>query len=124
MARWKLEPKMIEKSWKKWQSWNPNWQPKKGISLFIKQCEDWWIEQANKRDIEATYLSLVNMTLEELKVVWEDKKQPIIVRKLAEFIVKAKDINVIETMLDRWIWKSMPKDNEWNDKEFTFIIKA
>ena len=90
----------------KWETANPNGRPRKWVSLFLKQCKDNDVVQVNKKDIEATYLSLINMSWEELEKVWKDKRQPFVVRKLAQFIVEAKDIDIIEKILDRWIWKT------------------
>lgn len=83
------------------------WPNRRWVSLFIQNCEKEGIKPASKKDIAATYMSLINMNWEELKAVWEDNKQPVIVRKLASFIIKTKDISVIEKMLDRWIWKAV-----------------
>ena len=91
------------------QNINKKWPPKKWISLFIQQCEDDNIEPASKRDIEATYMSLINMESGTLKNVSQDHKQPVIVRKLASFIIDTKDINVIEKIVDRGVGKAEQK---------------
>lgn len=92
------------------QNINKKWPPKKWISLFIQQCKNSNINPASKKDIEATYMSLVNMSIEELQKVSEDKKQPIVVNKLAEFMINSKDEKIFETMLDRWIGKAMQRE--------------
>jgi len=81
--------------------------PKKGVSLFLQQCKDNNIVAPTKQDIEATYMNLVNMNIEELKLVAKDEIQPFIVRKICEFIIKAKDLGVYETLLDRGIGKPL-----------------
>ena len=89
---------------------NKNWRPKKWVSLFLHQCKEADIVEVSKQDIEQTYLSLINMSASELEKVWTDTVQPLVVRKLAQFITKAKDIDIIEKMLDRWIWKATQKE--------------
>lgn len=116
----------ITNFWKnRWVGWfhnnpqniNKKWQPKKWIKLFIEKCEDAKIEPARKQDIEATYLSLINMTEKELLELKLDTKQPLIVQKLAEFILSSVDIDIIEKILDRWIWRPTQSVNtqmSWN----------
>lgn len=108
---------------KKGMTNNPKWPPKRGVSLFLHQCQENWIEQATKQDIEATYMSLVNLDDEWLKKAQKDIKQPIIVRKLAEFIINSYDINIFERMLDRWIWKAKQIEEIKQDTTIEFIIK-
>jgi hypothetical protein len=107
---------------KPWETANPNWRPRKWVSLFLHNCEEDWIEPIKKQDLEATYLSLINMDWEELKKVWTDEKQTVLVRKLAKFIADAKDIDIFEKMLDRWIWKAKTTEDitiKWKIKQET-----
>ena len=113
---------------KKWEVRNKTWQPRKWISLFLHQCKEDGIEQPTKNDIEATYLSLINLQDDWLIKAKNDPVQPIIVRKLADFIINSKDIWIFETMLDRAHWKAMQREelkSEWESakKEFYDSLK-
>jgi hypothetical protein len=117
MARWKLEPKMIEKSWKKWQSGNPKGQPRKGIGLVNDELKEKWYNPATKQDIETNYMSLLQLSKNELIELWKDESKPMLIRIIVKNMLWWKGFDIIEKMLDRWIWKSVQKvetkDTTW-----------
>lgn len=105
----------IENFWNKantnWFKQNPQnaWRPKKWVSLVNQQLKEMWYDPATKADIEETYMQMINLTMKELKELWEWKDQPALVRVLAKNIVWGKWFEVIEKMLDRGIWKAVQK---------------
>lgn len=109
--------KIIQPHWwailrsRKGETSNPNGRPRRGVSLFLHECSKEWIDPVRKQDIEATYLSLIDMTKSELQKVNKDEKQPLIVRKLAQFICDAKDHDIFDKILDRWIGKATQSQN-------------
>ena len=102
----------------KWETANPNWRPKKWISLVNKQLSDLWYTPATKADIEENYMQLLQLKEEELQKLFKDKDQPMLVKILASNMTGKKNFDVIERMLDRWIWKAIQKQEiTWKDWE-------
>ncbi len=106
---------------KKWVSWNPKWQPRKWISLVNQQLKEKGYKPATKQDIETNYMHLMNLEEEELKIMVNDKKQPMMIRILIKNLLSGKGFDVIEKMLDRGIGKAMQREEitadikvEWN----------
>jgi len=94
----------------KWDRFNPNWRPKKWISLVNKQLSDLWYTPATKADIEENYLQLLQLNEKEIQKLFKDDTQPILIKILASNMTnKNKNFDVIEKMLDRWIGKSVQK---------------
>jgi len=91
---------------KKGKSWNPNWRPKKGISLINQQMRDMGYDPAIKKDIEETYLQMIQLTEKELKQLFADSTQPMLVKVIASNLTKKNNFDVIEKMLDRGVWKA------------------
>jgi len=101
----------------KWETLNPKWRPKKGISFVNAELAKKWYNPAEKQDIEATYMSMVQLEEQELVKMWKDKTKPMLVRILAKNMLSWKWFEIIEKILDRWIWK--PKQSQdttikWN----------
>lgn len=93
----------------KWETANPNGQPRKGISLVNHELSEAWYKPASKQDIEVNYMSLLQLEEEKLKEFAIDKTKPMLIRILAKNMLDKKGFNIIEKMLDRWIWKSVQK---------------
>ena len=102
---------------KKWETANPNWRPKKGISLVNSELAEKWYKPATKQDIEANYMSMLQLPQDELLKIWNDKDKPMLIRIIAKNMLWWKGFEIVEKMLDRWIWKAMPKDDNWKDKD-------
>jgi len=99
---WRL--KVMEK----WETLNPNWRPKKWISLVNQQLKDKGYDPASKKDIEETYLQMLQLTETELKKLFMDPTQPMLIKILASNMSNtSKNFDVVEKMLDRWIGKSI-----------------
>ncbi len=101
-------PRAIDnlKPCKKWETANPNWRPKKGVSLVNEQLSKEWYWPARKSDIEDAYMSLVNLDETRLKELLEDKNQPMLIRIIVKAMLSPKWFDIIERMLDRGIWKA------------------
>ena len=111
------EARKAWKQWKKWQSWNPNWKPKKGISLVNAELKLKWYEPADKKDIEATYMSMIQLWEDELIELWMNKDKPMLVRVLAKNMLSWKWFDIMERMLDRGIGKATQKEEvSWEIK--------
>ena len=99
---WRL--KVMEK----WETLNPNWRPKKWISLVNQQLKDKGYDPASKKDIEETYLQMLQLTETELKKLFMDPTQPMLIKILESNMSNtSKNFDVVEKMLDRWIGKSI-----------------
>ena len=93
----------------KWETANPNWAPKRGISLVNQELRDKGYEPAKKQDIEETYLSMLQLERAELEKMEKDASKPMLVRILAENMLSGRGFEIIETMLDRGIGKATQK---------------
>ena len=88
------------------QNANRKWQPKKWIALVNAKLKADWYTPATKADIIETYTQMVNLNNDRLKELQIDESQPMLVRILAENILSKKWFDIVEKMLDRWIWKA------------------
>ena len=115
------EAKKAGTTFKKWESWNLNWRPKKGISFVNAELKEKWYEPATKQTIEENYMQMLQLEEEELKQMVNNKDKPMLIRILAKNMLWWKGFEIIEKMLDRWIWKAVQKnedrlvDKDWND---------
>ena len=89
----------------KWETLNPNWRPRKGISLVINELKKKWYEPAKKSDIIETYLSIIQLEEKEMFLLAKDETKPMVVRILAKNIISKKWFDIIEKMLDRSLGK-------------------
>lgn len=106
----------------KWETANPKWRPKKWISLINDKLKKKWYEPVTKQDIETNYMSLLQLPEKELKKMVSDIKQPMLVRILIKNMLSWKGFEVIEKMLDRWIWKSKQPTEEFWEKQIQIKI--
>ena len=97
---------------KPWETANPNGRPRKGISLINKQLADKWYDPATKQDIEANYMSLLQLGKSELENMLWDDANPMLIRILCENMLSWKWFDVIEKMLDRGIGKAVQRNED------------
>jgi len=64
----------------KGETLNPNGRPKKGIASCNEQLVKEGYEPATKANIEANYMSLLNVEEDRLKEMANDKTQPMLIR--------------------------------------------
>lgn len=104
------EAKKAWTTFKEWESWNPNWRPKKGIALVNSQLAEDWYKPATKQDIEANYMAMLQLWQEKLTEMANDKNQPMLIRIIAKNMLWGKGFDIVEKMLDRGIGKAMQKE--------------
>lgn len=107
---WK-EAKKAGTTFKKWKSWNPNGRPKKGISYVNEQLSKEWYKPASRVDIEANYMSMLQLPQEMLGKLANDLTKPMLVRIIAKNMLGGKWFDVIEKMLDRWIGRPTQRED-------------
>ena len=90
----------------KWETLNPNWRPRKWISLVNAELKEKWYSPATKAEIEENYMSLLQLEEDQLKEMATDKTKPMLIRILIKNMLWWKGFDIIEKMLDRWIGKS------------------
>jgi pyruvate dehydrogenase complex dehydrogenase (E1) component len=95
----------LKPAWQKGQSGNPNGRPKKFTTLLV--------ENGYKRnEINDTIQSMLAMTIDELKSVYEDKQATILEKTIANALRKSLEkgtLYSIETLLNRTY--GMPKQD-------------
>lgn len=92
---------------------NKKWRPRKLVWSVLATFKEMWIKPVSADEIKDLYLSLVNSTEKELKDMVNDENQPV----LTQLIIKAMlkwNIDVIEKMFDRAIWKAIQKIDQEN----------
>ena len=108
---------------KKWEVRNKTWQPRKGISLCNEQLKAEWYEPARKADIEANYMSLLNIEEDKLIEMAKDKSQPMLIRIIIKNMLGGKGFDIIEKMLDRGIGKAVQREEINQNLKWEMEIK-
>lgn len=107
---WKWKPPESAK-WKKWQSWNPKWTPKRRtIEVCNAELVADWYPPATKQQIEELYMSMVNVGEEKLDQIIIDKELPMLNRIVARNMKGGKGFDIIERMIDRAHGKAVQKE--------------
>lgn len=99
----------------KWETLNPNWQPRRWVSIINEQLKEKWITPISKTQVEDIFLNLMQLEETELMEMVNNKKTPFLIRVcIKEMISKDKWFSAINTMLDRWIGKAVQKiEQQW-----------
>lgn len=122
-------PKIPQKHWwaifqaEKWFTANPNGRPRKGISLVNHELAEKGFTPATKQDIEANYMSMLQLSQEDLSKLANDKDKPMLVRIISKNMLWGKGFDIIEKMLDRGIWKAIQKQENKNENSWEIIFK-
>jgi hypothetical protein len=102
----------------KWKNWistfkdrkediNKKGRPLKWIWAINQQLSELWYTPASKNEIETCYMSMLQLSQEELLKMWNDKDKPMLIRILSKNMLWWKGFDIIEKMLDRGIWKAV-----------------
>jgi len=105
--KWKANTNGLDKNP---ENINENWRPKKWISLVNAELKEKWYSPATKQDIETNYMSLLQLEEDQLKDMVNDKTKPMLIRILVKNMLWWKWFDIVEKMLDRWIWKAVQKE--------------
>ena len=84
-----------------------------------------WYEPATKQDIQEVYLNLIQLTPDEIEALTLDDSQPILVHTIARSLTAWQLwMNIIERILDRWLWKPKQETDITTDwQPVNFIVK-
>lgn len=88
------------------QNINKNWPIKKNIANIIQSLKSQWYETVTKSDVEETFRILTGLTEESLDLLVEDSENPMLVRVVANYLVRDWRntwITPIEKILERAI---------------------
>ena len=107
---WKIAKEM-GLTWKKWQSWNPKWRPRRTLRVINEELEKLWYEPATFDDIKNAYLYLLQLPVDEIKRLVNKRDTPILIKIVAKALSEKKWFDIIEKMLDRAIWKAVQQIN-------------
>lgn len=68
------------KWFKKWKSWNPNWQPRKLFSSVNLELKAKWITPITRWQLLEAYALIFNSTEADLQILSVDKDMPYVLR--------------------------------------------
>lgn len=85
---------------------NKNGRSKRLVGDIIIDLKENGYNAISNADINELYKILININSEDLKLMAEDQKQPIIVKVIVKAIIGGRGFEIIEKMLDRAIGKS------------------
>lgn len=98
----------------KWETGNPNWQPRKLFSTINKELKDKGIKPLSKAQLIEAYELIFNTDEEELKKLATDKSVPFMLRLIImELSDKKNRAKAIADYRDYCFWRAMQK-NEIN----------
>jgi len=123
---WELiQKRMKGKANTNWFNKNPenivSWRPKKGVWLVNDELKAKWYTPATKQDIELNYMSLLQLSQKELTELWKDESKPMLIRIIVKNMLWWKGFDIIEKMLDRWIWKAVQKVEQQQETTLNII---
>lgn len=100
------------------QNINRNGRPRKLVGTVNKELEEKGVKEASSEQIKSCYLRLINLEIEELQSMVEDKEQPVLIRVVGKNILSGKGFEIIDKILDRSIGKpTQQTDITTNGKE-------
>lgn len=117
------EAKKAWTTFKKWKSGNLNWRPRKWISAVNSELKEAWYEPATKADIEANYMSLLQLEESKLKEYLNNADKPMLIRIIAKNMLWGKGFEIIEKMLDRWVWKPIQSIQQTGEIDININMK-
>lgn len=109
---------IAKKAWttfKKWQSWNPNWQPKKLLTVVNEELKKEWYPSVKERDIVWAYLQLFNLDTNKVKELHSRVKKWENMNFFYSLVLKnlhsKRSMEQVEKMIDRAFWKATQKQD-------------
>lgn len=97
------------------QNRNTKGRPRKLVGTVLAEMKSKGIQPVSFDEIKDIYLSLVNNTKDELEAIMKDENQPILTKLIIKAMMKG-NIDVIEKMFDRALWKAVQR-NEHTGKD-------
>lgn len=94
----------------------------KWLSLFNEELELQGYKPVHPADVEATYMSMINLDKKRLQKALADETQPILVKIIAEHLLWDNSFDTLEKVLDRWMWKAIQRNENLN-KEIVVTVR-
>lgn len=88
------------------QNINRNGRPRRLVSGVIAELEKKGVERVSQSNVKDVFLMLINLEINEVEEIVNDKSQPALVRIVGREMLSGKGFDIIEKMLDRAIGKS------------------
>ncbi len=88
------------------QNINRKGRPRKLVGTVNIELENKGVKEVSKEEIKSCYLRLINLEIDELQEMIEDKNQPVLIRVVGKNILSGKGFDIIDKILDRSIGKS------------------
>lgn len=87
--------------WKKWQSWNPKWRPRKTLAAVIEELKQEWYERVSQCQIMEAFELLMGLDRAKIIEITNDETKPMSLRIAWKSLLSNKWADVLEKMLDR-----------------------
>ncbi|MBS3739716.1 MAG: hypothetical protein KGY51_12115 [Psychroflexus sp.] len=91
------------------QNINRKGRPRKLVGTVNIELEKKGVKEVSKEEIKSCYLRLINLEIDELQEMIENKEQPVLIRVVGKNILSGKGFDIIDKILDRSIGKSEQK---------------
>jgi hypothetical protein len=88
---------------------NRKGRPKRLVGNVLQELKEQGYAPITAAEIAELYKTLININSDDLKIMAEDSKQPIINKVIIKAIISGKGFEVVEKMLDRAIGKPEQK---------------
>lgn len=82
-----------------------NGRKKKFVKQILEQFKKDGVQKVGKEEIVDCYMSLINLSIPELKKLVKDESLPALIRIVSKEILSGKGFDVIERLIDRAIGK-------------------
>lgn len=116
------EAKKAWTTFKPWESWNPNWRPRKLFSTVNAELKEKGIQVLSKEQLIEAYWLVFNTDEEELERIAKDKSYPFALRLIIlELNNKNNRAKAMADYRDYMFWKAKQEvDNNVIVKDYSF----